>query len=84
VRICERAGIQEYLIIKPYGADGERDFSLTGYHLIGGQYQPWEADGDGYLTSKTLQVRFRVRADRRDIELVDAVTGETLRGMGQP
>jgi hypothetical protein len=83
VRIYARAGIQEYLIIKPYGAHGERDFSLAGYHLIGGRYRPWRPDADGYFTSKGVQVRFGVCTDGHDIELIDAISGDPLRSMAE-
>ena len=83
VRIYERAAIQEYLIVKPYGVHGTRDFSLTGYRLVEGRYRPWSQDTQGYLRSTTVQVWIRVCADGRDLELIDAFTGEPLRNMAQ-
>ena len=83
VRIYEQAGIREYLIVKPYGAQHERDFSLYGYRLVGGRYRPWGADAEGRLYSPELGVRFGVRSDRKGLEVLDAVTGEPLRNLVQ-
>jgi Uma2 family endonuclease len=81
VRIYEQAGIPEYLIVKPYGPQHERDFSLYGYRLVGGRYRPWGADAEGRLHSLGLGVRFGVRSDHQGLEVLDAVTGEPLRNL---
>lgn len=76
--IYARAGIPEYLIIKPYGKRGERLFKLWGHRLVGSRYCPWPADADGWLHSTTTGVGFRATPDNRDLEVIDSATGEPL------
>jgi Uma2 family endonuclease len=75
VRIYERAGIAEYLILDP----PYPSCRLTGYHLdAAGRYQPIPPDSEGGLLSATTGVRFRVAPEGRSLHLFDAATGERL------
>jgi Uma2 family endonuclease len=75
VRIYERAGVAEYLILDPPNPSCR----LTGYRLdAGGRYQPIPLDSAGGLLSATIGVRFQVAPEGRSLHLFDAVTGERL------
>jgi Uma2 family endonuclease len=75
VRIYERAGIAEYLILDPPNPSCR----LTGYRLdAAGRYQPIRPDSEGGLISATTGVRFRVAPEGRSVYLFDAATGERL------
>jgi Uma2 family endonuclease len=76
VRIYERAGIPEYLILDPPAPDACR---WTGYRLnASGRYEPILPDAEGRLLSVTTGLRFGVSPDGRSILLTDAETGERL------
>ncbi len=83
VKIYQRAGIPEYLIVKPYNDRSERSFSVTGYRLVAGVYRPWAPDPDGYFCSQTVGVRVRALPDGSDIEVLDAKTGHPLHDLQQ-
>jgi Uma2 family endonuclease len=75
VRIYERAGIAEYLILDPPNPSCR----LTGYRLdAAGQYQPIRPDSEGGLLSATTGVRLAVAPEGRALHLFDAATGERL------
>jgi Uma2 family endonuclease len=75
VRIYERAGIAEYLIVDPPNPSCR----LTGYRLdAGGRYQPIPPDSEGALLSAATGVRFQVAPEGRSLHLFDVATGERL------
>jgi Uma2 family endonuclease len=75
VRIYERAGIAEYLILDPPNPSCR----LTGYRLdAAGRYQPIPPDSEGGLLSATTGVRFAAAPEGRSLHLFDAATGERL------
>jgi Uma2 family endonuclease len=78
VELYSHAGIKEYLIVNPYGGDQHQDYHLTGYRLVGLQYEPIEPDREGRLWSDSTGVFFGVSADNREILLTTA-NGEKLR-----
>ena len=80
VKLYERVGVQEYLLVDlPREATGHR-FRLKGYRLgIDQRYQPIVPDAEGFLLSVTTQLRFGVSPAGDRIEIVDAATGERLR-----
>jgi Uma2 family endonuclease len=76
VRIYERAGVPEYLILDPPSPDACR---WTGYRLnTSGRYEPILPDAEGRLLSVSTGLWFGVSPDRRSILLIDAETGERL------
>jgi Uma2 family endonuclease len=78
VAIYRRAGIAEYLIVKPYGKDLRTEFSVRGYRLVGDQYQEIQPDAGGFLHSQTTGLDFGIPADRQGVIVRDPVTGERL------
>jgi len=75
VRIYERAGIPEYLILDP----PYPSCRLTGHRLDAtGRYQPIPPDSEGGLLSATTGIRFKVAPEGRSLHLFDAATGERL------
>jgi Uma2 family endonuclease len=75
VRIYERAGIAEYLILDPPNPSCR----LTGHRLdAAGRYQPIPPDSEGGLVSATTGVRFRVAPEGQNLHLFEAATGERL------
>jgi Uma2 family endonuclease len=79
VRIYERAGVGEYVILdQPRPATNDR-FRLTGYRLDAqGRYQRIEPDGRGRLFAETLNLWFEISEDGQKALLIDAETGERL------
>jgi len=78
VKIYERAGVAEYIIVNPYQAHQELSYSLIGYRLVAGKYQRLKPDAQGRLLSQTTGVLFGVAADQLSVILWDAVSGEKL------
>jgi Uma2 family endonuclease len=78
VAIYRQAGIQEYLIVKPYGKDDIKEYSVWGYRLVGSQYQRIPPNSAGFLPSQTTGVDFGVQPDRRGLIVFDHATGERL------
>ncbi len=75
VRIYERAGIGEYLILDLPNPVCR----LTGYRLdAAGRYQPILPDSEGRLLSATTGLWFRVAPEGRSLHLFDAAKGERL------
>ncbi|HSN88753.1 MAG TPA: Uma2 family endonuclease [Thermoanaerobaculia bacterium] len=79
VRVYERIGVEEYLLVDlPRRATGHR-FRLRGYRLDqAGHYQAIEPDAEGRLLARTLDFWFTVSDDGKRVLLVDATTGEVL------
>jgi colicin import membrane protein len=78
VKIYERAGVEEYIIINPHS---ERDipfYEIQGYQLKNGKYQPIAPDRWGRLFSQTTDVLFGVYQKGRRLRLKDATTGNWL------
>ncbi len=82
LKIYERAGVKEYLIVEP--KDGE-PFGLIGFRLDGaGRYRAIRADAGGRLLSKTTGLWFSPWPEpdfdhNRYLIVEDAATGEQLR-----
>jgi Uma2 family endonuclease len=79
VKIYERAGIPEYFLIRPRLEHGEPHYELSGYQLSDGVYcpllpTPWGS----MLTSQTLQLRFEVADQGRQLRVTDLQTGQRL------
>jgi colicin import membrane protein len=79
VKIYERAGIPEYIILDPPTSFTKGRLLVTGYRLgSDGRYHPIEPDREGRLLSATTGLLFGVAEDGRTIRIVDAATGEPL------
>jgi Uma2 family endonuclease len=79
VRLYERAGIQEYLLVYPPNVTADHRFQLAGLRLgLDGRYHPIEPDEEGGRLSETTELRFGVSAAGNRIEVVDARTGERI------
>ena len=76
--IYVRAGVPEYLLVKPYGKGMQREFSLWGHRLVDGRRRAWRPAADGYWHSSTVDLRFGVTPDRQDLSIIDTRTGEPL------
>ncbi len=78
VKIYQRAGVPEYLIIDPpYSRPGH--MLLTGYRLDPvGRYRRIKPDDQGQLLSETTGLLFGVDEDGETLLVFDAVTGERL------
>lgn len=81
VKIYERVGIDEYLIVEPRAGE---PFVLTGYRLDdAGRYRPIDADANGRLLSESTGLWFRPHPEpdfdsERFVVVEDAATGERL------
>jgi Uma2 family endonuclease len=79
VKIYERAGIAEYFLIKPRVKRGVAHYELRGYRLTEGVYQPIPPAGWGtVLLSQTLQLRFEVENQGRQVRITEVQTGQRL------
>ncbi len=80
VKLYERVGVQEYLIVNPPRKATGNSFRLTGYRLgPKHRYQAIEPDENGRLLSSTTGLRFRVTPQGDRVEVFDAAKGERLR-----
>lgn len=78
VRIYERAGVAEYLIVDPAGYGQSEPYLLTGYRLDdAGRYQGIAPDDRGALESEAAGLRLVPDAER-GVVLEVAATGERL------
>jgi Uma2 family endonuclease len=79
VRLYERAGIPEYLIVDMPRRATEHRFRFKGYRLSPeGRYRPIEPDAEGFLLSETTHLRFGTSEAGDRIEVFDARTGKKL------
>ncbi len=79
VKIYERAGIAEYFLIKPRVKRGVAHYELRGYRLTEGVYQPIPpAEWGTLLLSQTLQLRFEVENQGRQVRVTEMRTGQRL------
>jgi Uma2 family endonuclease len=77
VRVYERAGIPEYLIVDSTRPD--RRFRLLGYRLdAAGRYQPIEPDAEGRLLSLEAGLWFQVSPDGNRLLLSEHPSGKRL------
>ncbi len=78
VRIYERAGVAEYLIVDPAGYGKGEPYLLTGYRLdVAGRYQRIAPDARGALHAETASLYFVSDAER-GVFVEVAETGERL------
>jgi Uma2 family endonuclease len=79
IPIYEQAGVEEYIIINPNLKRKNRPFELMGYRLVRGRYQPIKPNDKGQLLSQTTGILIGLVGEkRREIELIDSVTGKLL------
>ena len=79
VKIYQRAGIPEYVLLDPPRPATKNRLLLTGHRLgIDGRYRRIEPDVEGFLLSETTQLRFGVDRDGKSLVIVNARTGERL------
>ena len=81
VPIYQQAGIAEYFLIKPRLKDGIPHYQLSGYRLQDGVYVPLFPKPNPWglvLTSQTLQLRFEVEDQGRQVRVTDLRTGQRL------
>lgn len=78
VDIYTRVGIPEYIIIDPHFEKRNGEIELSGYRLVNGRGQKMRPDARGRLLSETTQIWFELDAKKRNLHLVDAVTGQRL------
>ena len=79
VKIYERAGVQEYIIINPHFKKQAKALELIGYRLTGHSYQRIPLDSQHHLLSKTTGVKFTVDTlTKRELILLDGQTNQPL------
>lgn len=79
VALYQRVGIPEYLLVDVPRRATEHRFRIKGYRLSAeGLYQPIQPDAQGFLRSKTTQLRFGTSPTGDRIEIFDARDGERL------
>ena len=84
VKIYQRVGIPEYLILDPPTPSTDECLLLIGYRLgPEGRYRRIEPNRKGLLLSETTSLLFGVAEDGRTLRVVDAVTDETLLTSGE-
>jgi Uma2 family endonuclease len=82
VRIYERAGIPEYLVVDSTLQD--RRFRLLGYRLDGaGRYQPLQPDAEGRLLSEEAGVWFQTSPDGNRLLLSEYPGGKRLLNLAE-
>lgn len=82
VRVYERAGIPEYLVVDSTRRD--RRFRLLGYRLDGaGRYQPIEPDAEGRLFSEQAGVWFQISPDGNRVLLYEYPGGRKLLNLSE-
>lgn len=79
VRVYEKAGIEEYLLVDlPRRANGRR-FQLKGYRMgPGHRYLPMQPDAQGRFVSETTGLAFAISPDGSRIHVFNLETGERL------
>ena len=79
VRLYERIGVQEYLLVDaPRKRNGNR-YRMKGYRLDGeARYQPIEPDSQGRLRSEATGLAFGPSPDGKEIHAFDLLAGERL------
>jgi Uma2 family endonuclease len=77
VKLYCQAGVKEYFIVNPYAGDQRKDYRITGYRLVGQQYEPIEPDSEDRLWSETTGLFFGVSADKQEV-ILTAANGEKL------
>ena len=78
VKIYEKAGVEEYILINPHSDAEQPYYELWGYRRgKGGKYRPIKLDKKGRLLSKTTQIHFSVDNENDELILTD-VTGKQL------
>jgi len=79
VKVYEKVGIEEYLLVDlPRRANGHR-FQLKGYRMgPDRRYLPMQADAEGRLASNTIGLAFGVSSDGGRVYVFDVETGERL------
>jgi Uma2 family endonuclease len=81
VRLYERIGVQEYLLVDPPRKRNGNRYRMKGYRLDGeAHYQPIEPDSHGRLESATTGLAFGPSPDGREIHAFDLAAGERLLG----
>ena len=79
VTIYQQAGVDEYVIINRHVKDESKPFELTGYRLQGWQYHEIRPNAQGQLLSQTTGILVGLTgANKREVELIDRVTGKRL------
>jgi len=79
VKLYERVGILEYVLVDPPRQDNDHRFLLKGYRLDRQRrYQRIDPDVQGRLLSETMDLLFGVSAGGERIEVFKARTGERL------
>jgi Uma2 family endonuclease len=79
VKIYERVGIPEYIILDPPTPVTKERLLLTGHRLgPDGRYSGIEPDREGRLLSETTGLLFGVAEDGQTIRIFHAATGEPL------
>jgi Uma2 family endonuclease len=79
VKLYERVGIPEYVLVDPPRQDNDHRFLLKGFRLDRlRHYQRIEPDAQGRLLSETTELIFGVSAKGDRIEVFNARTGERL------
>ncbi len=79
VKLYQRVGIPEYLIVDAMPKRGIRRYSLLGYRLDGrGRYQTIQPDAEGGLLSETTGIRFQIGPTGDRVFLFEAATGRRL------
>ncbi len=87
VKLYERVGIPEYLLLELPRKANRRRFRCKGYRLSPERrYRLIEPDAEGFLLSETTQLRFGTPKEGDRVEVFDARTGKKLlsqRELGQ-
>jgi Uma2 family endonuclease len=79
VKLYERVGIPEYVLVDPPRQANDHRFLLKGYRLDRlRRYRRIEPDAQGRLLSETTELIFGVSAKGDQIEVFNARTGERL------
>lgn len=79
VRLYERVGIAEYVIVDSQRRPRGRTYFLLGYRLDrDGRYQRIEPDAEGRLISQSTGIAFQMSPDGRRVLLFDSASGRRL------
>ena len=79
VKIYEKAGVIEYILINPHNTAPQPYSEIWGYRLsANGKYKLMKPDNQGRLLSDTIQIWFSVDEDGQRVRLKDALTDKWL------
>ncbi|MEM7125493.1 MAG: Uma2 family endonuclease [Chloroflexota bacterium] len=82
VAIYEQGGVDEYIIVDSGLRENQTQiqYSVIGYRLDTGRYQPIEIDQNGRIVSEVCRLKIGLTSNGDGIELIDLRSGQPIDG----